>query len=200
MSAIARVESGRTDLLGQVNPWPWSINVAGVDHVYDTKSEVIAAVQAYQSQGVRSIDVGCMQVNLMYHPNAFPSLEQAFDPVANATYAAGFLRRLFAETGSWPAATAAYHSASPDLGLPYQQKVQSVFAEEQRRDDAATAFGVVASMNALPAGPGAIMLGNRSQAARFLPLIPGGPQRGLDAYRAAPVPVSSRVPSRDPHG
>ena len=203
MSAIARVESGRTDLQGQVNPWPWSINVEGIDHVYDTKVEVIAAVQALQARGVRSIDVGCMQVNLMFHPGAFPTLDQAFDPVANATYAADFLRRLYAQTGSWPAATAAYHSATPDVGSAYQQKVQSVFADEQRRDDAAGPAGIMTAMNApvlrmAPSsapGMGAIMLGNHAQAARVLPIIAGAPQRGLDAYRAAPVPISSRPPA-----
>jgi hypothetical protein len=196
MSAIARVESGRPDMRGQVDPWPWSINVEGVDHIYATKAEAIAAVQGVQARGIRSIDVGCMQVNLLYHPTAFPSLDQAFDPVANATYAAGFLRLLYAQTGAWQAATAAYHSATPDVGAAYQKKVQAVFAEEQRRDDATGPPGVVTAMNAAPSGPGAIMLNNRWQAARLLPMVPGAPQRGLDAYRAAPVPVSSRVPVR----
>ena len=213
MSAIARVESGRTDLQGEVNPWPWSINVEGVDHIYDTKPEVIAAVQGFQARGVRSIDVGCMQVNLMYHPEAFASLEQAFDPAANATYAAHFLQQLFAQTGSWPAATAAYHSAAPDLGGPYQRKVQSVLAEEQRRDDAMGSAPAMTAMNTvrpmpagnapltgsaptpagpMPAGPGAIMLGNHAQAARLLPMVPGSSGRGLDAYRAAPVLIASQ--------
>jgi hypothetical protein len=188
MSAIARVESGRPDLAGVVQPWPWSINVEGVDHVYDSKAEAIAAVRAFQARGIRSIDVGCMQVNLMYHPDAFASLDQAFDPMANAIYAAGFLRRLFAQTGSWPTATAAYHSAAPELGMPYQRKVQAVFAEEQRQDEMG---GTMQAMNALPAGQGAIMLGNRAQAARLLPMAAGTPQRGLDSYRARPVPIAA---------
>ncbi len=188
MSAIARVESGRPDLAGVVQPWPWSINVEGADHIYDSKGEAISAVQSFQARGIRSIDVGCMQVNLMYHPDAFASLDQAFDPVANATYAASFLRRLFAQSGSWPAATAAYHSADPQLGLPYQRKVQAVFPEEQRQDELGS---TMEAMNAAPAGSGAIMLGNRAQAARLLPMAPGTPQRGLDSYRARPVPIAS---------
>ena len=52
------------------------------------------AVRKLQRRGVRNIDVGCMQVNLRYHPKAFKSLGQAFDPRANAAYAAGFLRKL----------------------------------------------------------------------------------------------------------
>jgi hypothetical protein len=143
-----------------------------------------------------------MQVNLMYHPEAFASLEQAFDPVANATYAAGFLQRLFAQTGSWPAATAAYHSAVPELGQPYQRKVQSVLPEEQRRDDATAGTPVMTAMNAVPipaaglavrGGLGAIMLNHNAQSARLLPMVPGTPVRGLDAYRATPVLIAGRV-------
>ena len=33
---------------------------------------------------MKVIDVGCFQVDLFYHPYAFTSLEEAFDPDANA--------------------------------------------------------------------------------------------------------------------
>jgi len=73
----------------------------------------IATVRALQASGVRSIDVGCMQVNLMYHPSAFASLDEAFDPGANAQYAARFLNALYRASGSWVQATAAYPAALP---------------------------------------------------------------------------------------
>src|SRR5579884_4260905 len=89
LPAIGRVESGRPDpLTGGVQPWPWTINAEGVGHFFDTKADAIAAVQALQAQGIRSIDVGCMQINLMHHPDAFATLDEAFDPLANARYAA----------------------------------------------------------------------------------------------------------------
>ena len=71
------------------------------------RREAVAAVRGLQARGVRSIDVGCMQVNLMHHPDAFPSLDVAFDPQANAAYAARFLKELYAQTGDWTRATAA---------------------------------------------------------------------------------------------
>src|ERR1700742_324258 len=74
MAAIAHVESGRPDGQGGVHPWPWTINAEGEGHFYPTKAAAIAAAQAMQARGVRSMDVGCMQVNLMHHPNAFASL------------------------------------------------------------------------------------------------------------------------------
>jgi len=197
MSAIARVESGRPGPDGQIHPWPWSINVEGTDHIYDTREQAIAAVKEFQAQGVRSIDVGCMQVNLMYHPTAFATLEQAFDPAANAAYAARFLLELFGQTGSWPKATAAYHSSNPDLGTPYQQKVMSVLAEESRSDASfpsqiGLARGPGSSQPGFVPGMGAIMLSHHAEAARVLPQIGGSGGRGLDAYRSVPVRVAGR--------
>jgi hypothetical protein len=122
--AIGRVETGRRSAAtGQTVPWPWSIDADGMGRFFATEAQAIDAVRELQEQGVSSIDVGCMQVNLQQHPDAFASLEQAFDPVANATYAARFLRSLFSETDSWIAAAAAYHSRTPDLAAPYQRLV-----------------------------------------------------------------------------
>ena len=95
LGAIAEVESGRPDSAGKVRPWPWTINVEGRGEFFASKQQAIDAVRAVQAQGVRSIDVGCMQVNLMHHPNAFASLDAAFDPTANALYAARFLNTLY---------------------------------------------------------------------------------------------------------
>ena len=124
LPAIARVESGRLDpVTSRVRPWPWTINVEGTGAFFQTKAEAVAAVQGLQARGIRSIDVGCMQVNLLHHPNAFHGLEQAFDPAENARYATGFLSALFRQTGSWGLATAWYHSQDPERGEDYQRRV-----------------------------------------------------------------------------
>src|SRR5271166_1671246 len=133
LAAISRVESGRRDpVTGAVHPWPWTVNVEGEGHFYDTKAEAVAAVRAMQARGIRSIDVGCSQINLMHHPDAFPNLDVAFDPQANAAYAARFLKELFAQSGDWNKAMAMYHSATPELGAEYRQQVLAVWPEEQR--------------------------------------------------------------------
>ena len=124
LDAIGRVESGRLDAVsGRAGPWPWTINAEGIGSVYATKAEAIAAVQALQARGVQSIDVGCVQVNLMYHPAAFASLDMAFDPAANVAYGGRFLKALYAELGTWPDAAAAYHSRNATLAEPYRQRV-----------------------------------------------------------------------------
>lgn len=129
LSAIATVESGRrgSRAAGEGQPWPWTVNAEGVGRFYHTKAEAIAAVTLLQARGVRSIDVGCLQVNLMHHPAAFATLEEAFDPRANAAYAARFLLQLRAELGDWGAAVAAYHSRTSELGAHYAQSVTAVW-------------------------------------------------------------------------
>ena len=126
LGAIARVESGRPDPRGGggVTPWPWTINAEGQGRFFETKAEAVAAVQELQARGVQVIDVGCMQVNLFHHPAAFASLEEAFDPVANARYAGLFLKRLHAAAGGdWEKAAGHYHSTTPERAEGYRAKV-----------------------------------------------------------------------------
>lgn len=126
LAAVAQVESGRPDpRTGTVRPWPWTINVAGLGYYFPTKSAAVTAVRALQELGVQSIDVGCLQVNLMYHPAAFGSLEQAFDPFANARYAARFLDELYDRSKSWAQAAGDYHSQTPALGAAYRMQVMA---------------------------------------------------------------------------
>jgi hypothetical protein len=124
LTAISLRESGRIDPdSGRVRPWPWTINFEGAGHFYASKEEAIAAVQAIQASGGQSIDVGCMQVNLMHHPDAFATLDEAFDPKHNANYAGRFLTALFGALGDWGTAIAAYHSRTPGIGEPYRDQV-----------------------------------------------------------------------------
>jgi len=122
--AIGRVESGRWDpSLGRVIPWPWAVNLAGAGRFATTKDDAVRLVRSALAEGRRNVDVGCFQVNLQHHPTAFDSLEQAFDPAANARYAASFLADLKTRLGSWSSAVEAYHSANPARAIPYGRAV-----------------------------------------------------------------------------
>ncbi len=121
--AVGRVESGRRGADGRVAPWPWAVNAAGEGHYLASAAEAVALVQSLQARGVRSIDVGCFQVNLLFHPEAFATLADAFDPAANALAAGHFLRTLHDAAGDWDTAVGRYHSADPGLGLPYMRQV-----------------------------------------------------------------------------
>ena len=127
LHAIARTESGRRDpASGRVEPWPWALNAAGMGMHAPSRAEAIATVAALQARGIRSIDVGCLQVNLLHHPAAFASLDDAFDPAANARYAARFLRELQGRAGGeWSQAVAWYHSATPERGEAYRLRVMA---------------------------------------------------------------------------
>jgi hypothetical protein len=111
-----------------VQPWPWSYNAAGDGRYAASNAEALEEVRAIQARGVRSIDIGCMQVNLLHHPDAFPSLEAGFDPTTNVAYAVRYLRSLQARTGDWHQAVALYHSATPERGLIYQQRVMAALS------------------------------------------------------------------------
>lgn len=133
LAAIARVESGRRNPEnGNVAPWPWTINAEGQGRYFPSKAEAIAEIRKLQARGVRSIDVGCMQINLMHHPNAFVSLDEALDALANVKYAAQFLQELQNVRNNWIQTAANYHSNTSDLAIAYQRRVMSAMAEEAR--------------------------------------------------------------------
>jgi hypothetical protein len=131
LNSIAKVESGRpTSGMGDVRAWPWTIDADGQGLFLDSKAAAIAWVQQAQATGQHHfIDVGCMQVDLPMHPGAFRSLDEAFDPVANADYAARYLRSLRDEAhGDWNVAVGLYHSHTPDLANEYRNRVAAVGA------------------------------------------------------------------------
>ena len=223
LHAIGKVESGRPDASGRgVTAWPWTINAEGQGHYFDGKEAAIAAVEALRARGVTVVDVGCLQVNLKHHPDAFPDLETAFDPVANARYAGLFLKRLQAQAGSWEQAAANYHSATPERGEPYRQQVMAAWpamavrlAEEQRREAmiAAWADGKVvasrpigtngfqivamATQGKTRSGPGQPLLMMGTPVLRPGPATiaarPGAaPRRGVLEVAEAPLPLPTR--------
>jgi hypothetical protein len=107
--------------------WPWTINAEGRGFYQPSKAAAVGMVRALQLRGVRVIDVGCFQVDLFYHPAAFASLEEAFDPDANARAAARILSLGRLGSTGWDGAISAYHSAWPLLGAIYLQKVRAVW-------------------------------------------------------------------------
>jgi soluble lytic murein transglycosylase-like protein len=67
----------------------------------------VAEVRALKARKICNINVGCMQINLYYHPDAFADLEAALDPASNVAYAAGYLKNLRTSQGSWTRAAGA---------------------------------------------------------------------------------------------
>ncbi|MBP0447054.1 transglycosylase SLT domain-containing protein [Roseomonas sp. SSH11] len=185
LGAIALVETGRASPSGAPEPWPWSWNAAGESGTAPSKAAAIAAVSALQARGVRSIDVGCMQVNLMYHPDAFPNLEAAFDPVANTRYAARFLTQLRGGTPDWGTAIGRYHSGEAERGAAYNRRVALARLGAAWGRGGAVPLPGMRSLAGLCA-PGmqpALLIGGPAEARRFM--RPG-------VQRPVPVPRATR--------
>jgi hypothetical protein len=127
--AIGRAETGRRSPAGRMEPWPWAVNVEGAGYYLDGHRDAVGFVTAAR-QRARSIDVGCMQINLHHHPNAFASLDEAFDPTANARYAARFLAELRSRLGGWLPAVGAYHSMTDWRAEAYRARVLANWAAE----------------------------------------------------------------------
>ena len=124
VEAVALAESGRwlADQ-GTTRPWPWTITAGSDSFFLSSKPEALRKVNELLSQGRSNIDVGCMQINLGYHGDAFGSVAEALEPAANVAYGAQFLKQLREETRSWARATAHYHSRHPGRGQAYREKV-----------------------------------------------------------------------------
>lgn len=127
LQAITRVETGR-GAGADLRPWPWTINHAGKGQWFDTAAEAETAAAAALALGEGNLDIGCFQLNHRWHGSHFSSLDQMFDPTANARYAAAFLADLHRETGSWSAAIAAYHSRSEGPAAAYLARIEPILA------------------------------------------------------------------------
>ena len=154
LAAIGRVESGRMMQHGGSPAWPWTINAAGRGQHFTNKQDAMFTVARLQGAGIRSIDVGCFQINLSYHPGAFASLDEAFDPRQNALYAARFLSDLYQRNGSWNEAIGAYHSASAAKATAYRSRVLAAWRSAPAQiGSASTVVPQGAPLPVIHAGP-----------------------------------------------
>jgi hypothetical protein len=128
LKAIALTETGRAHE-GVSRPWPWTVNMEGQGVWFDDRASAQAYALAHFDLGARSFDVGCFQINYKWHHQAFESIDEMFDPVANALYAAGFLNSLHAETGDWELAAGAYHSRTPEHAERYRARFATFRAQ-----------------------------------------------------------------------
>ncbi len=138
LSTISSVETGRWDANRKRNvAWPWTVNAQGKGYFFNSKAEAVREVKRLQAAGVKSIDVGCMQINLAYHPKAFRSIEEAFDPQKNVEYGAKFLKTLYSKKGNdWIKAAMAYHSSVPRKAQIYKKRLASAYEGVKEAADA----------------------------------------------------------------
>ena len=127
LTAISLVETGRPDR-GRDRAWPWSVDVDGTGYMFPTRDAAAGFARTALLAGAQSVDVGCMQVNLEQHPDAFRSIDEGFDPRRNVDYATRFLLSLHAGPARsvWATAVGFYHSQTPAIAAPYQARVLAI--------------------------------------------------------------------------
>lgn len=134
LTAVTYTETGRRGPEGRrIRSWPWTLYADGKSFRFSSKLDAAKAVRRLMADGVKNIDVGCMQINLRYHPHAFTSVEEALDPLANLTYGVAFLKRQKSRQGSWISAIAHYHSANSAVNERYRRKVFAVWDQLRRK-------------------------------------------------------------------
>jgi len=81
--SVGLTETGRRGSLQ-----PYAMNIEGRAVFANSAAEAIQHFEAASRSGARLIDLGCMQINHLYHRENFPSLEGMLNPRVNVEYAA----------------------------------------------------------------------------------------------------------------
>jgi hypothetical protein len=129
LRSISAIETGRWNFRAKSYMfWPWAVHYGGKAYYYASKEDAVTSVKQLQNTGNNNIDIGCMQINLLHHPDAFRNIDQGFEPKDNIEYAASFLKRNYNMTKDWYKAVAAYHSQN-DHGKNYADKVFKILSD-----------------------------------------------------------------------
>jgi hypothetical protein len=116
--SIALVESGQDG-----SPQPFAMNLDGKTVYSDSASEAKAHLLDKQGRVRQNATVGCMQLSVQHHRANFRPVERILDPSANVWYAARYLKRLRADSGSWSVAVARYNGGSRSQQREYTCKI-----------------------------------------------------------------------------
>ncbi|KFI33792.1 tail length tape measure protein [Haematobacter missouriensis] len=146
LRAISLTETGRRQG-GRFQSWPWTVNMEGEGRWFDTPEAALAYVRQEFARGARSFDVGCFQINYRWHGDAFDTVEEMFDPLGNALYAARFLSELHGEFGSWSAAAGAFHSRTPEYAARYRERFDTIRAGLAAEDGIPDIPDIVLALN-----------------------------------------------------
>jgi soluble lytic murein transglycosylase-like protein len=103
--SVGLTETGRRGSLQ-----PYAMNIEGRAVFASSAAEAVQQFEAASRSGARLIDLGCMQINHLYHRENFASLGEMLNPRTNVEYAARFLRELKSRHDTWTMAVARYHA------------------------------------------------------------------------------------------
>ena len=129
--AVALAESGkRIEHLREFRPWPWTLNVQGDGHFYQSRRSAALALHEALATGRRSVDIGLMQVNWRYHRGALGTIEEALDPYRNLHVATAILNACHESRRDRWAAVGCYHAPNnPHRAGRYRQRVRKIWRD-----------------------------------------------------------------------
>jgi len=125
--AVALAESGKKIASQDIRrPWPWTLNVEGQGYYYESRLKAWLALSEWLQRGIRSIDIGLMQVNWRWHEDKLGDTWRALDPYHNLRVGAEILRTCFEARREWWQSVGCYHAPSnPDRAMRYQDRVKT---------------------------------------------------------------------------
>lgn len=124
--AIALKESRRWDGKGGSTPWPWTLN-AGKGLTFKSRKEAAASLTMHLQSGRKNIDVGLMQINLIYNGHRAKSPWALLEPETNIRVAAQILSENVKNSrGDIMLAVGKYYNNDPEKGKAYATHVLSM--------------------------------------------------------------------------
>ncbi|MBS4049379.1 MAG: transglycosylase SLT domain-containing protein [Alphaproteobacteria bacterium] len=116
LNAISKVESAFN---------PYAFNTEGTPRRFNIKSQAAIYLRRMIEEK-RSVDVGCMQMNIRWHLQRFERPEDMLDPLANMRAAQLYLNELRRQCGDWECAAGAFHNMrDPAANRRYRCKLAS---------------------------------------------------------------------------
>lgn len=114
--AISQVESSLQ---------PWAVNLNGKSYYPETRKgaeRLLLNKDGTHRKGHTA--VGCMQLAVRWHKQAFETSYHMLEPAANVDYGAKFLKSLYKRYGSWKEAIKHYHGGTVLENKVYFTKVK----------------------------------------------------------------------------
>ncbi len=126
--AVALAESARPVGKNRIVAWPWTIRSSRYGpKFFSSREQAEKHLQQLLSEGVESIDVGPMQINLKYHRDKVSDPLSLLDPVRNLAVGAKILRQALESSGDLIVAVGRYHSWDTAKAYVYGYRVWKIY-------------------------------------------------------------------------
>lgn len=122
--AIALAESKKAAGSESMRPWPWALNIEGKGYLFETREEAETELNNAIAAGIKSIDVGPMQVNLLWNGFRVERPEDLFDIQTSAMVGAAILSEaMLSSPNDKTIGVGRYHNWDADKARVYGTRV-----------------------------------------------------------------------------